>query len=68
MVVQSFGVWIVRICCILCELCMMEKKKEEEEEEEEEGEEWRRRTKLKFSCLIFSTMRRSNGTLRLYFT
>ena len=37
------------------------KKKKKKKEQEEEGK--RRRTKLKFSCSIFSTLRRRNGTL-----
>ena len=44
-----------------------EEEKEEEEKEKEEEEEIRERTKSKFSCSIFSTVR-SNGTLGLYFT
>ena len=55
MVVQLFGVWIVRIRRTLLEL-MRDGKKEE------------RRTKLEFSRSIFSTVRSSNGTLGLYFT
>ena len=47
--------------CILFELCVRIKKKKEEEEE-------RRRTNSKFLHSIFSTVRRSNGTLGLYFT
>ena len=54
---HPLGVQIVRISRILFELCLLEKKKKEEEENEEE------RTKSKFSRLIFSTVRRSNGTL-----
>ena len=55
-IVHLSGVQIVPIRCILFVLCMMEKKKEE------------RRTKSKFLHSIFSTVRRSNGTLGLYFT
>ena len=54
------------IGCILIELCMMKKKKKRNIEIKKKEEE--RRTKSKFSRSIFSTMRRSNGTLALYFT
>ena len=36
--------------------------------EERKKEERRKRTKLKFTRSIFSTVRRSKGTLGLYFT
>ena len=53
---NSLGVRIVRIHLILLKLGMREKETEIKKEEE-------RRTKLKFSCSIFSTVRKSNGTL-----
>ena len=46
-----------------------EKEKEEKRrKKKKEEEERRRRTKSKFSRSIFVTVRRSNGTLGLYFT
>ena len=67
-VVHSFGVWIVRICCILFELCLKEKKeRKKERKEEEEEEEKEEEQNQKFSCLIVSTMRRGNGMLGLDF-
>ena len=73
-VVQSFGVLIVYIHLLPLELCLREKKKEEKRRRQEKKEEdrrrkkeRRRRTKSKFSRSIFSTVRRSNGTLEPYF-
>ena len=66
---HSFGVWIVRICCIVFELCLIKKKKEERKKREERRKkEERRRTKSKSSRSIFSIVRRSHGTPGIYFT
>ena len=54
---QLFGMQTARICHILVELYMMKKK-----------EEGGRRTKSKYSSLIFSTVKRINGTLGVYLT
>ena len=42
--------------------------REGKEEEEERKKKEKRRTKPKLLCSIFSTVKRSNGTLGLYFT
>ena len=59
---QSFGVQIICIYHIPVELYMRENK--------ESKKKGRRRatTKLKFTCLIFSTVRSIDGTLGVYFT
>ena len=58
---------------ILFEFCLIEKKKERRKKKKEERrkknkEERRRRTRLKFFRSIFSTVRRSDETLGLFFT
>ena len=69
-----FGVQIVSICHKLFELCMRERKerkietKKERNKQTKEHRNKRRRTELKFSRSIFSTERRINGMLGVYFT
>ena len=62
-VAQLFGVGFVCIHLMLFELSVREKKKKKKKKKRK-----RRRPKSKFSCSIFSTVRKSNGTLGLYFT
>ena len=61
-VARSFGVRFACTHLILFDLCMSEKKKKKKKKKEE------RRVKSKISLSIFSTVRRSNGTLGLCFT
>ena len=49
MVEHSFGVSIVRICRLVCELCLMEKKKEWKKKEEQQQQN--RNFRVRFSQL-----------------
>ena len=45
-----------------------EKEEERKKKKKKKKKKKERRTKLKFSLSVLSTMKRSDGTLRLYFT
>ena len=60
MVEQPFGVQTICTHCTAFYICMREKKEERKEDK-------KKRTKSKFSCLIFSNVRMTHGTLAFYF-
>ena len=55
---QSFGTYTIRIHRIVSSYACQKRKKEKKKERKKE----KRTTKLKFSCLIFSTLRKVSRT------